>query len=91
MYKKQITHYIKLGHAKLLSKEESSKLPNKTNYILHHGLKNVNKPGTVWVIFKSFSGSSTKFRHGKYVIMGDIEQRFLQVRVKEEYLDECFI
>ena len=51
MYKKQINDYIKLGHAKLLSKEKSSNFSNKTNYIPHHGVVNVNKPGTVRVVF----------------------------------------
>ena len=51
MYKKQIEDYIKLGHAKLLSKEESSNFSNKTNYTSHHGGVNVNKPGTVRAVF----------------------------------------
>ena len=109
MYKKQIDDYIKLGHAKLLSKEESSNFSNKTNYIPHHGVVNVNKPGTAQVVFdasakcdsispndkllpgidylNSLVGVLTKLRHGKYVIMGDIETMFLQVKVIEEYLD----
>ena len=41
MYKKQIDDYIKLGHAKLLSKEESSNF-SKKNYIPYHGVANVN-------------------------------------------------
>ena len=51
MYKKQIDDYIKLGHGKLLSKEESPKISNKTNYIPHYGIVNLNKPGTVQVVF----------------------------------------
>ena len=51
MYKKQIFLYIKLGHAKLLSKEESSNFSNKTNYLPHRGVVNVSKPGTVRVVF----------------------------------------
>ena len=51
MYKKQINDYIKLGHAKLLSKEKSSNFSNKTNYTPHRGVVNVNKPGTVRVVF----------------------------------------
>ena len=51
MYKKQIEDYIKLGHAKLLSREESSNFSNKTNHIPHYGATNVNKPGTVRVVF----------------------------------------
>ena len=51
MYKKQIDDYIKLRHAKLLSKEESSKISNKTNHIPQHAVVNVAKPGTVRVVF----------------------------------------
>ena len=109
MHKKKIDDYIKLGHAKLLSKEESSNFSNKTNYIPHHGIVNVNKPGTVWVVsdasakcdniylnnkllpgmdyLNSLIGALTKFRHGKYAIMGDIEIMFLQLKVIEEDLD----
>ena len=109
MYKKQIDDYIKLGHAKLLSKEEISNFSNKTNYIPHHGVVNINKPGTVLVVLNtsmkcdnislndkllpvidylnSLIGVLTKFRYGKYAIMGDIEKMFLQVKVIEEYLD----
>ena len=35
----------------------------------------------------SLIGVLTKFRHGKYAIMGDIEKMFLQVKVIEEDLD----
>ena len=109
MHKKQIDDYIKLGHAKLLSKEDSSNFSNKTNYIPHHGVVNVIKPGTVQVVsdtsakcdnislndkllpgmnyLNSLIGVLTKFRHGKYAIMGDIEKMFLQVKVIEEDLD----
>ena len=51
IYKKQIDDYIKLGHAKLLSKEEDSNFSNKTNYIPHHAFVNVDKPGAVQVVF----------------------------------------
>ena len=51
MHKKQIDNYIKLGHAKLLSEEKSSNFSNKTNYIPHHGVMKVNKPGTARVVF----------------------------------------
>ena len=109
MYKKQINDYIKLGQAKLLSKEEASNFSNKTNYIPHHGVVHVNKPGTVQVVFEtsvncdnislnnkllpgidylnSLIGVLTKFRHGKYAIMGDIVKMFLRVKVIEEDLD----
>ena len=51
MYKKQIDDYFKLGHAKLLSKEESSKISNKTSYIPQHDVVNANKHGTMRVVF----------------------------------------
>ena len=51
MYKKNIDDYIKFGDAKLLSKEESSKISNKANYIPKHGVVNFNKRGTVRVVF----------------------------------------
>ena len=51
MYKKNIDDYIKFGHVKLLSKEESSKISNKANYIPKHGVVNVNKRGTLRVVF----------------------------------------
>ena len=51
MFKKQSDGYIKLGHAKLLSKEESSNFSNKTNYIPHHGVVTVIKLGTMRVVF----------------------------------------
>ena len=35
----------------------------------------------------SLIGVITKFRHGKYAIMGNIEKMFLQVKVIEEDLD----
>ena len=57
MYKKQINDYIKLGHAKLLSKEELPNFSNKTNHIPHYGVVSVNKPETVRVVFDA----STKF------------------------------
>ena len=52
LYEKLIDD-IKLGHAKLLSEEDSSKISNKTNYKPHLGIVNVNKHGTVWVVFKA--------------------------------------
>ena len=52
MYEKQIDD-IKLGHTKLLSEEDSSKILNKTNYKPHLGVVNINEHGTVWVVFKA--------------------------------------
>ena len=47
----KIDDYIKLEHVKQLFKEDSSKISNKTNYIPHHEVVNVNNPGTVPVVF----------------------------------------
>ena len=43
--------YINKGHASKLSPEELKKTPSHTNYIPHHGVKNVNKSGKVRVVF----------------------------------------
>ena len=107
IYKKQIDDYIKLGHTKLLTMC-LQKISNKTNYIPHHDVVNVNKPGIVQVVFNasakndnilndkllaginylnSLVGVLTKFRHGKYTIMRDIEKMFLRVKVKEKDLN----
>ena len=43
--------YINKGHASKLSLEELKQTPPHTNYIPHHGVKNVNKPGKVREVF----------------------------------------
>ena len=51
LYKTQIKEYLELGHAKQLTREESRKAFVVTNYIPHHGLMNIHKPGRVRVVF----------------------------------------
>ena len=43
-YKNIMKDYINKGHASKLSLEELKQTPPHTNYIPHHGIKNVNKP-----------------------------------------------
>ena len=51
MYRKQISEYVDLGHARKLSVSECQQKTQLTNYIPHHGVTNPNKPGKVCVIF----------------------------------------
>ena len=51
LYHDQIEEYIRLGHACQLNKEEEKCNSEITNYIPHHGVLNINKPGKVRVIF----------------------------------------
>ena len=85
---------------------------SRTKQTIYHtivNVVNVNKPGTVRVVFdasakcdnislngkllpgidclNSLVGVLTKFRHGKYAIIGVIEKMFLQLKVIEEDLD----
>ena len=50
--------YINTGHGSKLSQEERKQTPSHTNYILHHGVKNVNKPGKV----REFFDAGAKFQ-----------------------------
>ena len=43
--------YINKGDDSKLSLEELKQTPSYTNYILHHNIKSVNKPGKVIVVF----------------------------------------
>ena len=43
--------YINKGHSSKLLLKELEKTPFYTNYISHHGIINVNKPGKVEVVF----------------------------------------
>ena len=52
-YKTQIKGYLELGHAKQLTKEESTNVSLVTNYILHQSVMNIHKPGRVRVIFNA--------------------------------------
>ena len=55
---KQIDEYISLGHARKLSPKEAKACNEITNYIPHHDVLNINKPGKVRVVFDT----SAKFR-----------------------------
>ena len=50
-YKNTMEDYINKGNASKLSLEELKQTPSYTNYILHHSVKSVNKPGKVRVVF----------------------------------------
>ena len=58
MYKQQINEYIALGDARKLSENETAAKTSITNYIPHHRVTNVNKPGKVRVVFDA----SAKFK-----------------------------
>ena len=59
LYSKQIDEYISLGHAHKLSLREEKACSEITNYIPHHGVLNINKPGKVRVVFDA----SAKFQN----------------------------
>ena len=50
-YKNTLNHYINKGHAVKLSLEDANHRSPVTNYVPHHGVTNVNKPGKVRVVF----------------------------------------
>ena len=52
-------HYINKGHAPKLSLKELKQTPSHTNYIPHHGVKNVNKSGKVRVVFDAGAKSQS--------------------------------
>ena len=47
LYRKQINEYTDLGHAVKLANDHSLNISDITNYIPHHDVLNINKPG--WV------------------------------------------
>ena len=49
--------YIDLGHALKLTNDHSLNISDITNYVPHHGVLNINKPGRVRVVFDA----STKY------------------------------
>ena len=51
LYRKQINGYIDLDHAVKLRNDHSLNISDITNYVPHHGVLNINKPGRVRVIF----------------------------------------
>ena len=58
LYHDQIEEYI-TGHARQLTKEEARCNSEITNYIPHHGILNISKPGKVCVVFDA----SAKFQN----------------------------
>ena len=50
-YKNTLSDYINKSHAVKLSLEEANHRSSVTNYVPHHGVTNVNKPGKVKVVF----------------------------------------
>ena len=50
-YRKQINEYIDLDHAEKLKNDHLLNISGITNYVHHHGVLNINKPGRVRVIF----------------------------------------
>ena len=51
LYRKQINEYIELGHAVKVTNNHSLKVSDITNYVPHHGVLYINKPGQVRVVF----------------------------------------
>ena len=50
-YKSTVKDYISKGHPVILSPDEAKDRSPVTNYVPHHGVTNVNKPGKVRVVF----------------------------------------
>ena len=50
LYRIQINEYIDLGHAVKLT-NHSLNISDSTNYVLYHGVLNIDKPGRVMVVF----------------------------------------
>ena len=51
MYAATINDYIKQGHAIKVASEKSESSSSIINYLPHHGVRNINKPGRVRVVF----------------------------------------
>ena len=105
-YKSAVKDYISKGHAVILSPEEAKDRSPVTNYVPHHGVTNVNKPGKVRVVFDAAAqfdktclnekllkgrdylnkliGIIFRFRQEPYIVISDIEQMYLQIKVAEK-------
>ena len=59
LYRKQINKYIDLGHAVKLTNDHSLNIRDITNYVPHHGVLNINKPGRVRVVFDASASIMT--------------------------------
>ena len=57
LYRKQINEYTDLGHAVKLTNDHSLNISDITNYVSHHGVLNIDKPGRVRVV----SDASAKY------------------------------
>ena len=57
MYRTQIDEYINLGFAKKLNANETEKISPITNYMPHHGVIHIHKPGKVRVVFNASAES----------------------------------
>ena len=59
MYTATINDYIKQGHAIKVTSEKSERSSSIINYLPHQGVRNINKPGRVRVVFDA----SVKFEN----------------------------
>ena len=58
MYQKNVKDYLQKGHARKLTQEEILNKTDKTWYLPHHGVVNINKPGKVRMVFDAAAKSS---------------------------------
>ena len=59
MFTATINEYIKQGHAIKVTSEKSERSSSIINYLPHQGVRNINKPGRVRVVFDA----SVKFEN----------------------------
>ena len=106
-HQKTIKEYIGTGRTTKIKDGNNTK--NIINYLPHHGVVNINKPGKIRVVFdtgatynsasinkslmnvpdllNNLVGVLTRFRIGRYAIMGNIEQIFHQILVENKDRD----
>ena len=53
LYRKQINEYIDVGHAVKLTNDHSLDISDITNYVPHHSVLSINKPGRVRITPRS--------------------------------------
>ena len=61
LYRIQINEYIDLGHAVKLT-NHSLNISDSTNYVLYHGVLNIDKPGRVMVVFDACAKYNNIFK-----------------------------